>query len=475
MKQLIQCDLAIIGAGAGGLTLASGASQLGLNVVLVEKGLMGGDCLNYGCIPSKSLLAAAKANWQACHSKKTFGISPPDTPVDFKKVMQQVKEVIATIAVHDSVKRFEELGVQVIQETGQFIDKTTLSAGPKKIKAKHFVIATGSSANIPPISGLEQINFYTNETIFNITDLPSHLLILGGGPIGCELAQAFAMLGSKVTLVEGLNILGNDDPEAVEIVRQALIQTGVNLNESATVNEINSDAEGQIIIHAEREGTTLSFKGTHLLIATGRKPNTELLHCEQAGIELNKKGIIVDRRLRTTNKKIYAIGDVAGTLQFTHVANNHAGVVLRNIAFKLPAKVHETAIPWVTYTEPELAHVGKTVSLCTTTGINHIVLKLDYSKNDRAQTDQETTGFIKVIATPQGRILGVTIVGHGAGELLFPWVVAIREGKTLRMFTDTIVAYPTLSELSKRVASQFYAPKLFSSKVKKLVQFLSYF
>ncbi|BCA94177.1 hypothetical protein TUM19329_05380 [Legionella antarctica] len=474
MKQLIRCDLAIIGAGSGGLSLASGASQLGLNVVLVEKGLMGGDCLNYGCIPSKSLLAAAKANWQVRHSK-TFGISPPDTSVDFKIVMQHVKGVIATIAIHDSVKRFENLGVQVIQETGQFIDQTTLRAGTKEIKAKHFVIATGSSANIPSIPGLKEISFYTNETIFSINALPSHLLILGGGPIGCELAQAFAMLGSKVTLVEELSILGNDDPEAVEIVREALIQTGVHLNELVTVNQISSDGEGHIMIHANREGTQLNFKGTHLLVVTGRKPNTELLHCERAGIELNKKGVIVDRRLRTTNKQIYAIGDVAGAFQFTHVANSHAGVVLRNIAFKLPAKMDETAIPWVTYTEPELAHVGKSLSLCTATGISHIVLKSDYSSNDRAQTDQNTTGFIKVIATPKGRILGVTIVGHGAGELLFPWVIAIREGKTLRTFTDTTAAYPTLSELSKRVASQFYTPKLFSSKVKKLVQFLSYF
>lgn len=474
MNNLIQCDLAIIGAGSGGLSLASGASQLGLKVVLVEQGLMGGDCLNYGCIPSKSLLAAAKANWQSSHNEN-LGVLSSNAPVDFKKVMQHLKQVIKTISIHDSVKRFESLGVQVIQATGQFIDRTTLNAGSNQIKAKHFVIATGSSTNIPPIPGLEQTDFYTNETIFNINTLPPQLLIIGGGPIGCELAQAFAMLGSKVTLVEGLNILGNDDPQAVDIVRQALIQKGVDLHELITINQISSKDNGQIIIHAEKKGTNFDLNGTHLLIATGRKPNIEELNCNKAGILFNKKGIIVDQRLRTSNKKIYAIGDVAGAFQFTHVANDHAGVVLRNIAFKLPTKVKENAIPWVTYTEPELAHVGKSESLCTTTGITHTVLKLDYASNDRAQTDQEIIGFIKVIVTPKGKVLGATIVGHQAGELIFPWVMAIREEKTLRSFTDAIVAYPTLSELSKRIASQFYTPKLFSSKVKMLVRFLSYF
>jgi pyruvate/2-oxoglutarate dehydrogenase complex dihydrolipoamide dehydrogenase (E3) component len=474
MKQLIHYDLAIIGAGSGGLSLAAGAAQLGLKVVLVEKGLMGGDCLNYGCIPSKSLLAAAKANWQANHSEN-LGVPASNNSIHFKKVIQHLKQVIETLAVHDSVKRFEGLGVKVIQAAGQFIDQTTLRAGTHEIKAKNFVIATGSSATIPPIPGLDQINFYTNETLFNITDLPPQLIIIGGGPIGCELAQAFAMLGSKVTLIEGASILGNDDPEAVEIVRQSLIKTDIFLNEHLTINQISSDHNGNIIIQGERNDKKINLTGTHLFIATGRKPNIEKLNCQQAGIKFNKKGIIVNQRLRTSNKKIYAIGDAAGKLQFTHVANDHAGVVLRNIAFKLPAKVKETAIPWVIFTEPELAHVGKSEAFCTTTNIAHTVLKMDYTNNDRAQTDQQTTGFIKVIANPQGKILGVTIVGHQAGELVFPWVMAIREGKKLRSFTDTIVAYPTLSELSKRVASQFYTPKLFSRKVKKLVQFLSYF
>lgn len=474
MNHQINCDLAIIGAGAGGLSLAAGASQLGLKVVLVEEGLMGGDCLNYGCIPSKSLLAAAKTNWQANHSE-SLGILSSGNSIDFSKVMQHVQEVIECIAVNDSVSRFEALGVQVIQTKGQFINQTSLKAGSQEIKAKHFVIATGSSASIPPIPGLDAINFYTNETIFKLTELPKQLVIIGGGPIGCELAQAFAMLGSQVTLLEGLTILGQDESEAVEIVRQSLINTGITIKEHLKVTQITSDNNGTIVIHGEQNNQECCFEATHLLIATGRKPNTNELNCEQAGVQINNKGVIVDKKLRTSNKKIFAIGDVTGALQFTHVANDHAGVVLKNIAFKLPAQFHPSAIPWVTYTEPELAHVGKSEILCKTMCIKHTVLKLNFDQNDRAQTERQTMGFIKVVVTSKGKILGVTIVGTQAGELILPWVMAIREGKTLRSFTDVVVAYPTLSELSKRVASQFYSPKLFSSKVKALVKFLSYF
>lgn len=475
MNNQLHCDLAIIGAGAGGLSLAAGASQLGLKVILIEQGLMGGDCLNYGCIPSKSLIAAAESYWQINHHLIPGIPNAKPYPLDFKKITDHVKKVIEKLSVHDSVERFEELGVRVIKATGQFINQQTLQAGTNLIKAKRFVIATGSSATIPPIPGLDEVTFYTNETLFDLTELPSHLIIIGGGPIGCELAQAFAMLGSKVTLLEGINILSHDDTEAADVIRQALIQTGVLLKEQFKVNHISNPKNGKIIIQGEQKNTDFSIEGSHLLIATGRTPNVTSLHCDNANIQFDKKGIIVDSRLRTSNKKIFAIGDVTGKLQFTHIANDHAGVVLRNIAFKLPAKVQENAIPWVTYTSPELAQAGKSEAACISSDISHSVLKLEYSCNDRAQTNLQTTGFIKVIVTPGGKILGVTIVGYQAGELLLPWIIAIREGKTLRVFTDTIVAYPTLSELSKRIASQFYAPKLFSSKVKKLVKFLNYF
>ncbi|RUR20017.1 dihydrolipoamide dehydrogenase [Legionella sp. km535] len=474
MNKEISCDIAIIGAGAGGLSLAAGAAQLGLKVVLIEQGLMGGDCLNYGCVPSKALLAAAAAHWHTGHNE-VLGMTIPQEPVDFTRIMQHVREVIDTIAVHDSVERFEGLGVQVIQAKGTFINDRTLKAGSAEIKAKRYVIATGSSAAIPPIPGLNSTHFYTNETIFKLIQLPPELLIIGGGPIGCELAQAFAMLGSKVTLLEHFGILNHDDPEAVEQVRQSLIGYGITLYEQIDIVRIETNEAKQTLIQCKQNNDEILVTGTHLLVATGRKPNIDQLNCGQAGIQFSPKGILVDKRLRTSNKKIYAIGDVTGIMLFTHIANYHAGIVLQNIAFKLPVKMHDNAIPWVTYTTPELAHVGKSESMCASMGIKYELLKADYSSNDRAQTCKKTNGFIKVIINPKGGILGVTIVGDQAGELLLPWVMAIREGKTLRAFTDTIVAYPTLSELSKRVASQFYTPKLFSKKVKKLVKFLSYF
>lgn len=475
MNKSVTCDLAIIGAGAGGLSLAAGIAQLGLSVILIEKGKMGGDCLNYGCIPSKSLIASAKNYWQANHSQH-LGLVDNHSILDFKQVMSHVHQVIKTLAVHDSVERFESLGVQVIRDTGHFIDEDTVVAGNFQIKAKRFVIASGSSAAVPPIPGINKIPFYTNETIFNLTELPEHLLVIGGGPVGCELAQAFAMLGSRVTLVESSHLLNNDDPDAVAIVRKSLIEKGVCLLEEATIQTMEAKVQKRIrlLVNCPREESTV-IEGSHLLIATGRKPNIADLGCEQARIDYNKKGIIVDKRLRTSNKRVFAIGDAAGGLQFTHVANEHAGVVLRQIAFKLRTSFCDKTIPRVTYTSPELAQVGLSEKQVKASGDNSVVLKLEYSANDRAQTSQQTQGFIKVIVNKKGVILGATIVGESAGELIYPWVMAITQGKSLRVFTDSIVPYPTLNELNKRIAGQFYAPKLFSTKVKKLVRFLSYF
>jgi len=474
MNQLINCDLAIIGAGAGGLSLASGAAQLGLNVILIEKGAMGGDCLNYGCIPSKSLLAAAKNCWSALHSKQ-LGLQINQYQLNFQDVMAHVNRVINNIAVHDSVERFESLGVTIIKEQGRFIQKDMMNAGGRLIKAKYFVIATGSMPMIPPIPGISNVLYFTNETIFKLSELPTHLLVVGGGPIGCELAQAFAMLGSEVTLIEGESILNHDDKDCVAVIRDALIDKGIKLLEKATVTEVNQSQQGKIQLQVMHNNLLQSFEGTHLLVATGRIPNVDNLGCENANVHYDKKGIHVNDKLRTTNSQIFAIGDVIGGLQFTHVANDHASIVLRQIAFKIPSKRKENAVPWVTYTLPELAHVGSNEHDVKQLGISATTLKLDFEQNDRAQTEHKTKGLIKIVVNKKGAILGVSIVGEHAGELIYPWVVAIREGKTLRTFTDTIVPYPTFNYLSKRIAGQFYAPKLFSNPVKKIVRFLSYF
>ncbi|HAT8179155.1 TPA: mercuric reductase [Legionella pneumophila] len=470
ISQVINCDLAIIGGGAGGLSLASGCSQLGLKVVLVESGRMGGDCLNYGCVPSKSLLAAAKTFYYAKHATH-FGLGTEEIKVDFQQVMQHVHQVIDNISEHDSVQRFESLGVQVIKQVGKFLNSDTLQAGDSIIKAKRFVIATGSSPFIPPIPGLDSVPYLTNETIFDLKEQPKHLIVIGGGPIGCELAQAFAMLGSKVTLLEGLNLLPKDDPDCVAVLRTQLKSMNILIHEQIKITQINSHPDTGISVCFEFQNTQFTIIASHLLIATGRRANVNLLDLEKAGVKFTSKGIEVNKHLQTSNRKIYALGDVTGLYQFTHMASYQAGIVLRNIVFKLPAKVDYKAIPWVTYTDPELAHVGLRASDALKYPDTQIT-EWPFVDNDRAQTERTLNGKIKIITDKKARILGVTIVGPHAGELILPWVMAIREKKTLRSFTDAIVPYPTLSEISKRVAGEFYAPKLFSNKTRTLVRWL---
>jgi pyruvate/2-oxoglutarate dehydrogenase complex dihydrolipoamide dehydrogenase (E3) component len=453
MTQAMQCDVAILGAGAGGLSLAAGAVQMGARVVLVESGKMGGDCLNYGCVPSKTLLEAA-------HSK-----------LSFLDAMARVHDVIEKLSHHDSVLRFEGLGVHVIQAPGKFIDKKTLAAGDRLIQAKRFVIATGSAPFVPPIPGLDGVRYETNETIFNLEKLPEHLIVIGGGPIGCELAQAFSLLGARVTILEVFKLLPKDDAGAVQVVREALVAQGIEIHERIQIKSVSVSKEGHPTVHYEQEGQAVELLGTHLLVSTGRRANVQELGLDKAGVKFSEKGIEVDKRLRSSNKKIYGLGDVVGSFQFTHVASYHAGIVLKNILFRLPAQVDYRAVPWVTYTNPAIAHVGM---LCEEAkSLPHTrVTQAFFSGNDRAVARGNTLGQITAITDKKGRILGVTIVGLGADELILPWVIAIREKKSLRAFTDTIVPYPTLSEISKRVAGEFYKPTLFSSNIRRLVRIL---
>lgn len=464
-------DLAIIGGGSAGLSLASGAAQLGLKVALIERDKMGGDCLNYGCVPSKSLLAAAKSIYQARFQAPKFGLELEFKSIDFSKVMQHVFSVIKTIEPHDSIERFESLGVRVFQEHGHFLDAHTIKAGEQSIKARKTVIATGSSAFIPPIKGIDKIKYLTNENIFDLSTLPGHLIVIGGGPIGCELAQAFAMLGSKVTIVEAMDMLSKDDDECVALVKQSLKDMGIAVLEKVKVNEVTQNDTSTIEVKITTASEDKILTGTHLLIAAGRKPNMEHLSLDKAGVFFTKKGVEVNARLQTRQKHIFAIGDVVGPYQFTHMASYQAGVVLRNIVFKIPAKVNYKAVPWVTYTCPELAHVGKSEKDIKEKSA-FIISKWPFSQSDRAQTEAETMGMIKVITDKKGKIFGASILGLHAGELILPWAMAIREGKSLRAFTDTITPYPTLSEISKHVAGEFYKPKLFSKKVRSLVSWL---
>lgn len=470
MDKIIKCDIAIIGAGSGGLTVAAVAAQLDLDVVLIEADKMGGDCLNYGCVPSKALLAAARHAHQH-HDASLFGLKAVPPEVDFAGVMAHVRRVINTIAPNDSEDRFAKLGAKVIRESASFIDERTIRAGDYVIQAKHIVVATGSSPAIPPIPGLADVPYLTNETVFSLEQQPEHLLVVGAGPIGCEMAQAFCLLGTKVTVLEAFTMMPRDEPELVAMLRKQLEGAGIEIIEKVEVINVR-EAQGGIEVVHKKDGNHLKIAGTHVLVAAGRKPNVEQLALDQANIKYSSKGIEVDERLRSTNKHVYAIGDVAGSYQFTHIASYHAGIALRNILFKWPARVNYRAVPWVTYTNPPLAHVGMSEQEARKSGKSIDVMMLDYSENDRAVAEEMHTGKLKVICTKKGKILGVSIFGPRADELIVPWILLINEGKTLKSLSSAIIPYPTLSELSKRAASQFYSPKLYSGLIKYLVAFL---
>jgi pyruvate/2-oxoglutarate dehydrogenase complex dihydrolipoamide dehydrogenase (E3) component len=469
MTSTLHCDICVIGAGSAGLSVAAGAAQLGARTILFERAEMGGDCLNYGCVPSKALLAAAHRA-QGIREAGVFGVtcSPPE--IDFPAVMRHVHGVIAEIAPHDSVARFESLGVRVIKAEARFTGRNEVSGGGILVRAKRFVITTGSTAAIPPIPGLSDVAYLTNETVFSLAQKPAHLLVIGGGPIGIELAQAFRRLGSRVTIIEGATILQKDDPEYVNILRQRLCAEGIDIREGAKITGVRASHGGaSVTLEKEEE----HIEGTHLLVAAGRKPRLESLDLEQAGVAVGRKGISVDGRLRTSNPKIYAIGDVNGGPQFTHIAGYQAGIVIRNALFRLPAKVDYRALPWVTYTDPELAQVGLTEAQARSRfGDSVRVITSDFAGNDRARAERATDGGIKIIARDNGVVLGVTILGDDAGELIAPWALAIAQSHKLRTIAGLIFPYPTRSEVSKTAASKFYAPKLFSKWTRRLVRAL---
>ena len=470
-SQLLTPDICVIGAGSGGLSVAAGAAQMGARTVLIEKGRMGGDCLNTGCVPSKALIAAAHAA-EATRQSGRFGVNGHEPSVDFGRVHDHVHGVIGTIAPHDSVERFEGLGVQVIKGAARFTGPREVEVEGRRIRARRFVIATGSSAAVPPIPGLADAPYLTNETVFDLKERPEHLIVIGGGPIGVELAQAHRRLGAEVTILEMFQILGRDDPEIAAVVRGRLAAERVAMLEGIKIHRVARQGNG-VAVSIEREGVSEVITGSHLLVAAGRKPNVAGLDLEAAGVAYSAKGIEVDARLRSSNKKVFAIGDVAGSYQFTHVAGYHAGIVIRNALFGLPAKVKDGAIPWVTYSDPEIAHVGLNEAAAQDRHGDKIrVLRSYFADNDRAQAERTTEGLIKVVVGPRGLILGATIVGPHAGELLQPWVLAIDQGLKIGAMAGMIAPYPTLGEVNKRVAGSYFTPSLFSQRTRNLVGWL---
>ena len=459
--QRIDTDICVIGAGSGGLSVAAGAVQMGARVVLIEAGEMGGDCLNAGCVPSKALIAAAKA---AEAQRKGFrGIAPVEPQVDFGAVKDHVAAVIAQIAPVDSQERFEGLGCTVIRAFARFTGPKEVEAGSTIVRARRFVIATGSRPFVPPIPGAEATPYLTNETIFDLRDRPGHLIVIGGGPIGVEMAQAHRRLGCEVTVIEGAKVLGREDPELAAVVIEALRAERIRLIEGQPVVRLGGTPGAVEVVLGD--GTTVT--GTHILMAVGRKVALDGLDLDKAGIAHTPKGVTVDNRLRSTNRRVFAVGDAAGGLQFTHVAGWHAGIVIRQAVLGLPAKADPRALPRATFTEPELAHVGLTEAEARAAhGDALTVIRADFHHNDRAMAEGKAKGFAKVMVV-KGRPVGASIVGPQAGELIGVWALALSARLKMSAIAGMVAPYPTLGEVSKRAAGAYFSPKLFDNAALK--------
>jgi pyruvate/2-oxoglutarate dehydrogenase complex dihydrolipoamide dehydrogenase (E3) component len=475
-RKRIKVDACVIGAGSAGLTAAGGLGALGRKVVLVEGGKMGGDCLNYGCVPSKTLIASARTA-HTMRDAARFGITPVKPEVRFLDVMARIKSVIADLAHHDSEERMkEEFGVDTIRAYARFTGPREVTAGDTVIEAKHFVIATGSSAFVPPIEGLKEAGYLTNESVFDQTFQPKHLIVLGGGPIGMEMAQAHRLLGSKVTVIEKGRIFGKDDPELVAVVRKRLEEDGVEILEGFEAKKVAKGGETFTVSIVSEDGTERMVEGDQLLVAVGRKPNVEGLDLEKAGIEYSPRGIKVDDSLKTTNSRVLAIGDVTGGLQFTHVAGYQGRLAVKNILLKALGSKNETDhVPWVTYTEPELAHVGLTENQVRERGIKHSVVRAPFHDNDRANAEGETDGLVKVLVGSDGKILGADIVGAHAGEVVQQFALAVANGLKMSAFDKMIAPYPTLGEISKAAADTWSFEKLFTPLNKAAIRALALF
>jgi pyruvate/2-oxoglutarate dehydrogenase complex dihydrolipoamide dehydrogenase (E3) component len=466
-------DMGVIGAGAAGLTVTAGAAQLGAKTLLIEKeNLLGGDCLHYGCVPSKTLIRTAQVYHQMKKAEE-FGLPRVDLrPVDYQQVTKRIQSVINTIQKHDSEERFCGLGAKVEYGQATFMDEHSIRLNGKNYSAKNWVIATGSSPSIPPIEGLDKTPFITNKEIFSLDHLPKSMVILGAGPIATEMAQAFSRLGTKVDVVQRSNqILSKEDEDAAGEVMEALKSEGVTIHLNTTVVSTKDlGAEREIIIK-DREDKETTLRAETILVATGREANLAGLGLKNVGVEFNGKGLQVDKRLRTTQKHIYAAGDVTGSYLFTHAAGYEGGIVISNAIFHLPRKVNYTYLPWCTYTDPELASIGMNEKAAKAAGIEYSVWTEAFKDNDRSLAEGEKRGKIKMILDAKEKPLGVQILGPHAGELLSEWVAVLNGKVKLSILAAAVHPYPTLGEINKRVAGTFFSPKIFSDKVKKGLKF----
>lgn len=474
MPDVLTPDICVIGAGSAGLTVAAAAASFGVAVVLIEKGRMGGDCLNTGCVPSKALIAAARRA-QAIRQAPRFGVSAGEPAVDFAAVLAHVRQVIAAIEPNDSAERLTGLGVTVIRGPARFRDRRTVVVGATEIRARRFVLATGSRPAIPPIPNLETVPYLTNETIFDLKRRPAHLIVIGAGPIGLEMAQAFRRLGSEATVIDAGTALATDDSELVALLLEDLRAEGIDIRERATVERVARRGRSGVRVMLAGEPGLASIQGTHLFVAAGRRPDLDGLGLAAAGVAFGERGVRVNARMRSSNRRVYAVGDVAGGPQFTHWAGYQAGQVVRSLLFRFGGRVRRDMLPWVTFTDPELAHVGLTESEARRRYGRIEILRWPFSENDRAQTERATRGLVKVLATRRGRIVGADILGREAGELIAPFALAVAQKMSVRAFASAVFPYPTLSEAARRAAIAYYAPRLNTPLVGRLIRFLRRF
>jgi pyruvate/2-oxoglutarate dehydrogenase complex dihydrolipoamide dehydrogenase (E3) component len=474
MAEELTPDICVIGAGAAGLSMAAAAAAFSVPVVLIEKGRMGGECLHTGCVPSKSMIAAAR-HADSMRGSGLFGIRPVEPEVAFDEVNDHIHRVIAEITPNDAKERFTGLGVRVIEGEARFRDRGTVVVGDEpevrfEIRARRFVIATGSSPVVPAMSGLEQVPYFTNQTIFETRALPKHLIILGAGATGLELAQAFRRLGSDVTVLEVAQPLAGEDPECAAVVLDAFAREGILVRSGVRVERVRyRNARLELVLAGSTEET---IYGTDLLIAAGRQPNIASLGLDAARIKHQPSGIVVNKSLRTSNRRVYAIGDVIDAPRFTHAASYEATMLVRQLLFRLPGKVNFDELPRVIFTDPELAHVGLTDAQARERHGPIRILRWPYHENDRAHAERRTSGHIKVVISPTGLILGVTIVGAAASEQIVTWTLAMTHGLNIRSFAEIVMPYPTYSEIGKRAAISFFAPRLTTSWVRRILNFL---
>ncbi|QEG37246.1 mercuric reductase [Bythopirellula goksoeyrii] len=453
-------NLVVIGAGTAGLVTAAGAAGLGAKVALIERGLMGGDCLNVGCVPSKAIIAAARAAAAVC-SAGEFGISATTDKIDFAAVMERMRRLRAKISPNDSARRFQELGVDVYFGQGRFVDSSTLEVDGQKLLFKRAVIATGARAAAPPIAGLDSVDYLTNESLFSLTELPRRLGIIGAGPIGCEMAQAFARLGSQVFLVEAEHgILPQEDRDAAEIVQQALVNDKVTLLCCGKKLEIKAE-QGKPRLTVDSHAKSYDERLDQLLVAVGRKPNVEDLNLDAVGVDYNEKGVQVNDYLQTSNPRIYAAGDICSKYKFTHAADFMARIVIQNALFMGRAKQSKLTIPWCTYTSPEVAHVGMSEKDARAKGIEVDTFVQPLQDVDRAILESEEAGFAKVhVKRGTDKIVGATIVAQHAGELIAEITLAMTADVGLKKIGSTIHPYPTQTEAIRRLGDQYNKTRL---------------